>query len=196
MTGPVAGIDCSEVDMDELARIAGGSDHLTLVEVPYTYKQVSEHCDRLAGELRDDGIRADVPIGSGASRRSIEVRVRDRKELPADFGATVPDDIYPIVETDDLSEEGSLADGRGQKDLRKDVPPAAANFMYQRHGRKRITCRSEPSTKKRAIPKRFAHALIRSCEIPGLDSFWTPWGGGARVAAIEPPSAFAASSGL
>jgi len=102
----VAVVDCSEVDVNELARIAGGADQLTLIEVPYTYRQVSDYRDALADELRDNGIRADVPIRSDSSGRSIEVRIRDRNDLPPNFGESVPDDIYTIVETSDLSEEG------------------------------------------------------------------------------------------
>ena len=36
----VAVLDCSKVDIDEITQLAGGADLLTLIEVPYSFKEV------------------------------------------------------------------------------------------------------------------------------------------------------------
>lgn len=103
----VAVTDCSKVDADELARIAGGADKLTVVEVSHTYRQVNGYRDALAIELRQNGIAADLPINSTTSGRFIEVQVLNRDDLPENFGATVPRDLYTVVEVDRVAPKGS-----------------------------------------------------------------------------------------
>ena len=99
----VAVLDCSRVDADELARIAGGVGYLHLIEVPYTYRQVDEFKRTLIDQLRAAGIGSDVSdisIESTRSGRMIEVRVRDTGLLPDSFGSGVPEDAYEIIESE------------------------------------------------------------------------------------------------
>ncbi|MGI9528344.1 MAG: hypothetical protein ACR2NG_01415 [Acidimicrobiia bacterium] len=99
-------LDCSAIDVDELARIAGGSDGIRFVEVVYGWHQINEFRDALANELRDLGVPLDVPIESTVNGRHIEVRTPDLDALPDGFGAGVPEDAYTLVESDDLPREG------------------------------------------------------------------------------------------
>lgn len=98
-------LDCSAIDVDELARIAGGSGAVRFVEVDYNWHQINEFRDALVGELREAGVPFDVPIVSTVGGRQIEVRTPDVNALPGGFGAAVPEDAYTLVETDDLPRE-------------------------------------------------------------------------------------------
>lgn len=71
----VAVLDCSLVDANKLAEMAGGSDSLHLIEVPYTFQQVNAFRDALAQELRDLGMQGSVPIDSTLTGRFITVTV-------------------------------------------------------------------------------------------------------------------------
>jgi len=99
----VAVIDCSKVDANQLAAIAGGSDFLRLIEVPYTYRQTEEFRSALIEQLAAAGVSGDVNMNSTLNGRFIEVRVPDADELPNTFGNGVPDDAYSIVVTTDLT---------------------------------------------------------------------------------------------
>jgi hypothetical protein len=94
----VAVLDCSDVDADELAEIAGGSASLHLIEVPYTFTQVNAFRDALVSELNDLGVEGEVAIDSTLSGRMIEVRVHDLDSLPLSFGSGVPGELYEVVE--------------------------------------------------------------------------------------------------
>jgi hypothetical protein len=94
----VAVLDCSLVDADRLAEMAGGSDYLHLIEVPYTFHQIDEFRDALVQDLRDSGVEGGVAIESTLTGRWIEVLVRDITSLPESFGSDVPDDAYEILE--------------------------------------------------------------------------------------------------
>jgi hypothetical protein len=96
----VAVLDCSLVDADELARMAGGVDSLHLIEVPYTYRQVDAFADALARELRALGLVDDVRIESTLEGRVIEVRVLDSQLLPDSFAPEVPSDAYVVIESE------------------------------------------------------------------------------------------------
>lgn len=96
----VAVLDCSLVDPDDLARMAGGVDYLHLIEVPYTYRQVDAFAATLARELRALGLVDDVRIESTLEGRVIEVRVLDSQLLTDSFAPEVPDDAYVVIESD------------------------------------------------------------------------------------------------
>lgn len=98
-------LDCSSIDVDELARIAGGSKAVTFVEVEYNWHDTEAFRDRLVDELREAGVPGDVPIESTIKGRKIEVHTPDLAALPEDFGATLPEKVFTLVETDDLSRE-------------------------------------------------------------------------------------------
>lgn len=101
----VAVLDCSEVDADRLAEMAGGADSLHLIEVPYAFKQVEDFRDNLLQELTDVGVEGDVLINSTVEGRTIEVVVEDLDSLPPSFGSDVPADVYEVVEGE-ISREG------------------------------------------------------------------------------------------
>lgn len=98
----VAVLDCSKVEANELARIAGGSEYLHLIEVPYTFKQVDGFRDALVQELRTLGVAGDVFIESTPTGRHIEVHVLDPERLPDAFGAEIPADAFTVVVTGEL----------------------------------------------------------------------------------------------
>lgn len=99
----VAVLDCSKVDANELARIAGGLEYLHLIEVPYTFRQVDGFSHALIAELYAAGIGSDVSdvsIASTLSGRIIKVRIRDARLLPDSFGSGVPEDAYEVIESE------------------------------------------------------------------------------------------------
>lgn len=96
----VAVLDCSEVDANHLAEMAGGSDYLHLIEVPYTFRQTEEFRDSLHQDLQELGIEGDVAVQSTVTGRKIEVHVLNEAAIPESFGSGVPDDAYEIVETE------------------------------------------------------------------------------------------------
>lgn len=101
----VAVLDCSKVDASELARIAGGTSRLHLIEVPHTFRQVDSFRDALAEELSNLGILGETLINSTITGRFIEVRVLDPGQLPEDFGNEIPEGTFTIV-TGELDSEG------------------------------------------------------------------------------------------
>ncbi len=98
----VAVIDCSEVDANWIAEIAGGSDYVHLIEVPYTFNEVEAFRYALYNDLTTLGIEGDVSVNSTLAGREIEVHVLDADAVPDSFGSTVPDDAYGIIETESV----------------------------------------------------------------------------------------------
>lgn len=96
----VAVLDCSKVDANELAYLAGGAEYLYLIEVPYTERQWYDFRIALWRELYALGIEADVNNERTQTGRMLEVRVRDVGALPDSFGSGVPDDAYVVVEAE------------------------------------------------------------------------------------------------
>ena len=96
----VAVLDCSEVDANRLAEMAGGSDFLHLIEVPYTFRQTEEFRDALQQDLQKLGIEGDVSVEWTVAGRLIEVHVLDAVAISESFGSGVPDDAYEIIETE------------------------------------------------------------------------------------------------
>lgn len=96
----VAVLDCSEVDANLLAEMAGGSGSLHLVEVPYTFRETEEFRDALYQDLQELDIEGDVSVESTVAGRKIEVHVLNATALPDSFGSGVPDDAYEIIETE------------------------------------------------------------------------------------------------
>lgn len=101
----VAVLDCSVVDVNEVASLAGPEGELRIIEVPYTFDEVNAFRDSFTAQLTAAAIEGDLPIELTLTGRHIEVRVRDASALPNDFGREIPEDIYSIVETDDLFSE-------------------------------------------------------------------------------------------
>ncbi|MCP3976991.1 MAG: hypothetical protein GY720_21090 [bacterium] len=98
-------VDCSSIDIDEIAEIAGGAEAVRIVEVPHNWREISGFRDTLVAELRAAGLRGDVNIDSTNEGRKIEVRTPDVDALPDGFGSTVPSTAFIIAETDDISGE-------------------------------------------------------------------------------------------
>ena len=98
-------LDCSAIDVNEIAEIAGGSNAVKFVEVDYNWRQVESFRDALVQELHEADVPFDVPIESTEEGRRIEVRTPDTSALPEDFGSTIPADAYTIVETDAIPRE-------------------------------------------------------------------------------------------
>ena len=98
-------VDCSLIDVDEIAEIAGGADAVRIVEVPHNWREVNGFRDTLDGELRSAGLEGDVLIESTSEGRKIEVRTPDVAALPEGFGDTIPSTAFTIVETDDIVRE-------------------------------------------------------------------------------------------
>ena len=101
----VAVVDCSSIDVDEIAEIAGGSGAVSIVEVPHNWREVNGFRDTLVAELRAAGLEGDVNINSTSDGRMIEVRTPDLAALPDGFGSTVPSGAFTLVETDDITRE-------------------------------------------------------------------------------------------
>lgn len=101
----VAVLDCSIVDADRIAEIAGGADAVRLIRVAHTFVEVNDYRDRLVSELRSSGVAADVLIDSTLTGRRIRVIVNDGEQLGEDFGSDVPDTAFTI-EVGETSQEG------------------------------------------------------------------------------------------
>ena len=98
-------VDCSVIDVDEIAQIAGGSEAVRIVEVPHNWREVNGFRDTLVAELRSAGLEGAVLIESTSEGRKIEVRTPDVDALPEGFGSTVPSTAFIIVETDQIFRE-------------------------------------------------------------------------------------------
>lgn len=96
----VAVLDCSEVDANRLAEMAGGAESLHLIEVSYTFKQTEEFRDALYQDLQELDIEGDVSVEYTLTGQQIEVHVLDAAAVPESFGSGVPDDAYEVVETE------------------------------------------------------------------------------------------------
>lgn len=96
----VAVLDCSQVDANRLAEMAGGSGQLHLIEVPYTFRQLEGFRDALHQDLQNNNIEGDVSVQLTLTGRKIEVHVLDAGTLPASFGSGVPGDAFEIIETE------------------------------------------------------------------------------------------------
>ena len=88
----VAVVDCSLVDADRIAELAGGPDVVQLIEVPYSFEEVNGFRDAL---LHED---AEVSIESTVTGRWIVVTVEAFDDLPDNYGSSVPEDVFTIVE--------------------------------------------------------------------------------------------------
>jgi hypothetical protein len=96
----VAVLDCSKVDANEIAYLAGGAEYLYLVEVPHTDRQWLELKTELVREVGALGIEYDMNVVHSQTGRVMQVRVRDAGALPDSFASGIPDDAYVVVETE------------------------------------------------------------------------------------------------
>lgn len=92
----VAVLDCSAVDADRVAEIAGGAGAVRLIHVDHTFEEVNDFRDRLVSELRASGVAADVPIDSTLTGRQIRVIVTDTEQLDENFGSGIPETAFTI----------------------------------------------------------------------------------------------------
>lgn len=93
----VAVLDCSVVDVDKVAQLAGPVGELRIIEVPHSFVEVDEFRDSLRMQLAAAAVSGDLVIDSTLTGREIEVRVLDADALPDGFGSNVPDTAYSIV---------------------------------------------------------------------------------------------------
>ncbi len=100
----VAVLDCSRVDADRIAEIAGGADAVRLIEVPYAFEKVNQFSNRLINELDEVGVAGDVWIDSTLTGRLIRVVVEDPTQLETSFGASVPQDAF-VIEQGELAQD-------------------------------------------------------------------------------------------
>lgn len=96
----VAVLDCSKVDANEIAYLAGGAEYLYLIEVPYTDRQWLDVKTELGQELEALGIEYDMNAVRSQTGRILEVRVRDVGALPDSFAFGTPDDAYVVIEAE------------------------------------------------------------------------------------------------
>ncbi len=96
----VAVLDCSKVDANEIAYLAGGAGYLYLIEVPYTDRQWLDLKTELGQELGALGIEYDMNVVHSQTGRVMQVRVRDAGALPDSFAPGVPDDVYVVIEAE------------------------------------------------------------------------------------------------
>lgn len=98
----VAVVDCSLVDADRIAQIAGGPDAVQLIEVPYSFEEVNGFADELLHR------EVDVSIDSTTSGRWIVVTVEDVGDLPRNYGDGVPEDVFSVVEGERFTAEPAI----------------------------------------------------------------------------------------
>lgn len=96
----VAVLDCSKVDANEIAYMAGGAEYLYLIEVPYTDRQWLDLKTELWQELEALGVDYDMNVVHSQTGRVMQVRVRDAGALLDSFAPGVPDDVYVVVEAE------------------------------------------------------------------------------------------------
>ena len=101
----VAVLDCSIIDVNEVARLAGPDGALHIIEVPYTYVQVNEFRGQLRSSLLELGIVMDTPIDSTVTGRHIRVVVDDPSAVPADIAPDVPRDVFDVEQGPTFDED-------------------------------------------------------------------------------------------
>jgi len=102
-------LDASTVDLDALARIVGGQQHLRVIEQHFTYNQIETYRRQLHAELDTIGMDRDIEAVRSDRGRLLEVRVTDPEKLPESFGQGVPDTAFWVVEGEPLVELGAPA---------------------------------------------------------------------------------------
>lgn len=98
----VAVIDCSPVDVERVAALAGGSDRVRVIEVAFSFEEINEFRDQLWAEIRRVGVAADVGIDSTLDGRLIRIVVEDPSQLPDSFGDGVPPSAF-VIERGEIS---------------------------------------------------------------------------------------------
>jgi len=115
----VAVVDCSQVDPDRIAQIAGGPDAVRLIKVAHAYEEVNEFRDILSQQLGDTDLPYGLGIDSTLNGREIVLTVEDPDQVPANLGDGVPDGAYKV-------EEGQVDFGDPIDPLDPDPPPKRA----------------------------------------------------------------------
>jgi hypothetical protein len=93
----VAVLDCTLVDLNEVAQLAGPSGTLRIIEVPYTVAETEQFKNDLYQALLAADIPGSVPVDSTLIGREITVKVAYLVDVPDNFAPTVPRDAYEIV---------------------------------------------------------------------------------------------------
>jgi hypothetical protein len=94
----VALVDPARVDEASLARLAGGEEHLRVVDVDHSWNEVEGFRDSLLEAIDERGVPAGVVIHSTSDGRKLEVFSPDPASVPVDILALVPDELVSLVE--------------------------------------------------------------------------------------------------
>ena len=93
----VALVNPSLADQAGLARLAGGKEHLRVIDVKYSWNQVDGFRDTLMKAIEKRGVGAGVLIDSTAQGRKLEVFAPNPASVPSDLLALVPSDLVSVV---------------------------------------------------------------------------------------------------
>lgn len=91
-------VDPSRADQARLAQIAGGKEHLRVIDVEYSWNQVQGFRDRLLAALDKRGVPAGVRVNSTGQGRKLEVFSPEPKTVTSDLLGLVPGNLVSVVE--------------------------------------------------------------------------------------------------
>ncbi len=103
----VALVDPSLADQHKLGRIAGGKEHVRVIDVNYSWNQVQEFRDALLMAITERGVPAGVRISTTGEGRKLEVFSPDPASVTPDIVGLVPDDLVSVVEGPLGAQEGN-----------------------------------------------------------------------------------------
>jgi hypothetical protein len=94
----VALVDPARADRAKLARIAGGKEHLRVIDVEHSWDQVQGFRDKLLAALDKRGVPAGVRVNSTGQGRKLEVFSPKPGSVPRDVLGLVPAGLVSVVE--------------------------------------------------------------------------------------------------
>ena len=94
----VAVLDCSQVDPDRIAQLAGGPDAVRLIKVAYAFEELNDFQDVLSEQMSATGIPFGLGVDSTLDGRELILTVEDEGQLPGNVGEGIPADAYRVEE--------------------------------------------------------------------------------------------------
>lgn len=94
----VAVLDCSQVDPDRIAQLAGGPDAVRLIEVGFQFEELNGFQAVLSEQMGATGLPFILRIDSTLDGRELILAVEDIGELPANIGEGIPANAFRIEE--------------------------------------------------------------------------------------------------